>query len=514
MNDSAVLWIRVSSEGQSHGYSPDSQERLLKDAAAKYDVLETYRITESAKVSENRRQFKEMVEFVKANAVGHIVALSQDRLGRGYKDFYTIQSLIDDNDVSIELVEPNKSINQRSSIADRFMFQVMAALAEADNRKRAADTRRGMEEKARQGGVPHLASIGYLNAPDPADPKGERKIVVKDEARAPLVVWAFKTYEKGGYSLATLRDELNRRKLTTKSGRPISIHGLQVILGNRFYLGEFKWSGKTWPGTHEPLISPELFDQVQARLHANRTYSKPAAKKWFPFKKFLRCGYCHSAICGEEKSGRHDKGLYHYYRCTYARLRQDRNWYKKKFGTNLCPQKRWTEAEIGRLIEDAMGKFYVDDFIAEKVRERLKTAHVEEEAFERKESRRLLSEQTRKKNHLDLLYQDRLDGTITKEEYMEKAAAIKAELDRIQLDMAKLNTRNFHYKEQGSQVLELLKGMKDVYHNADLKGKEKILEVMLDHITLRDEPFFYWQPPFDTLFDLGELFLTKKEWGE
>ncbi len=513
--NTAVLWIRVSSEPQGKsGFSLDSQEGLLKKAAEKFKVVETFRVTESAKVSENRRQFKAMVEFVKANKIGHIFAWSQDRLGRHYKDFYTIQSLIDDDDVSIELVESNKSINKWSSISDRFLFQVMAALAEADNRKRAADTRRGMEEKARQGGVPHLASIGYLNAPDPTDPKGERKIVVVDKARAPLVVWAFERYAQGNCSLATLRDELNRKRLTTKSGRPVSVHGLQVILGNRFYLGEFQWSGKAWPGNHPPLISPELFSAVQERLHVNRSYSKPAAKKWFPFKSFLRCGYCHSAICGEEKPGRHNKGTYHYYRCTYSKLRQDRNWYKKRFGTDLCPQKRWTEAEIDHLIEDALGKFYVDDLVVEKVREQLKRTHIAEEGFEKREARRLLSEQTRKKNHLDLLYSDRLESILSKEEYLEKAAAIKADLDRIQLETAKLGVRNYHYKEQGSQVLELMKGMKSVYHNADLKGKQEILECVLDHITLREETFFVWQPPFDALATLGEVFLTKKEWGE
>jgi len=54
----AVLWIRVSSEGQaSYGFSLDSQEDLLKKAAEKFDVVKTFRVTESAKVSDNRRAY-------------------------------------------------------------------------------------------------------------------------------------------------------------------------------------------------------------------------------------------------------------------------------------------------------------------------------------------------------------------------------------------------------------------------------------------------------------------------
>ena len=42
MNNTAVLWIRVSSEPQSHGYSLEAQEDLLKKAAEKLDVVETF----------------------------------------------------------------------------------------------------------------------------------------------------------------------------------------------------------------------------------------------------------------------------------------------------------------------------------------------------------------------------------------------------------------------------------------------------------------------------------------
>jgi predicted site-specific integrase-resolvase len=139
MKGTAVLWVRVSSEGQAHGYSPDSQARLLEDAAKEYDVRETFSVTESAKVAENRKRFKEMVEYVKAGEIEHLFAWSHDRLARHYEDFATLQSLVDKHDVSIHLVESNKVISRESPIADRFMFQVLAALAESENRKRGAE---------------------------------------------------------------------------------------------------------------------------------------------------------------------------------------------------------------------------------------------------------------------------------------------------------------------------------------------------------------------------------------
>lgn len=156
----------------------------------------------------------------------------------------------------------------------------------------------------------------------------------------------------------------------------------------------------------------------------------------------------------------------------------------------------------------------MDDFISSKIRERLKTTHVKEEAFEKKELRRLETEKTRKKTHLNVIYQDRLDGTITKEEYLEKKVAFQRELEMVQLAIDKMARHNLKYKEQGSEIIELLRGFKEVYLAADLEGKSKILSVMLDRVILKgEETQFIWHEPFNTLFSLG-AFINKGKWGE
>ena len=65
-------------------------------------------------------------------------------------------------------------------------------------------------------------------------------------------------------------------------------------------------------------------------------------------------------------------------------------------------------------------------------------------------------------------YQDRLDGKISLEQYEEVQAEVHAELHRIESDIEKLSNRNFKYKEQGSEIIELLRGFKEVYLAADL----------------------------------------------
>ena len=519
MNDTAVLWIRVSSESQSHGYSPEAQEELLKKAAEKLEVVKTFRVTESAKTSENRRQFKEMVEYVKANSVGHLVAYSTDRLTRNYKDLATVQSLVDDHDITIRLVGEGKTISKDSGGAERFLFQMLGSVAEMENRNRADRTRMGMDKVATSGGVPRKAPTGYLQATDPADPFGRRRLVVVDPVRGPLVAQAFELYAQGKYSLSTLCEEMNCQGLTTRPapkrpGHSMTVPNLHKLLKNPFFYGEHYWRGQLRKGNYEPLITRELFNSVQELLDEHRSYVRPASKKWFAFKPFLKCGYCGCSITAEEQQGKSGNGRYVYYHCSSGKKATDHEWYKKKFGTNYCKQKRRTEAEVDQLIAEELGRLYIDDFMNAKIRERLKKTHVKEEAFEKKESRRLETERTRRKTHLKLSYLDRLDGKISLEQYEQVQAEAHAELSRIESEIKKLSNRNFKYKEQGSEIIELLRGFKDVYLAADLDGKAKILSVMLKQIILiNDGGTFVWHEPFSILFCL-EGFINKKnrEW--
>ena len=72
-----------------------------------------------------------------------------------------------------------------------------------------------------------------------------------------------------------------------------------------------KIKGKVFPGIHEPLISKELFDQVQKAFSQN---GKPNTKKhYFPLLGLASCTNCNSPMTGERQKG------HHYYRCTRKR---------------------------------------------------------------------------------------------------------------------------------------------------------------------------------------------------
>ena len=81
-------------------------------------------------------------------------------------------------------------------------------------------------------------------------------------------------------------------------------------------------------------------------------------------------------------------------------------------------------------------------------------------------------------------------------------------------DLDRLGRINVKFREQGSLIIELLRGVKEVYSKADQRGKQKFLEVMVKEIVLQKDPVVVWQEPFDMLFILGEVFKEKGIWGE
>lgn len=335
-----------------------------------------------------------------------------------------------------------------------------------------------------------------------------------------MIQWAFEAFSEGGWSLAKISAELNARGLTFKPSpkrpaRPMTVSNTFKMLTNRFYAGEFKSGGVWHKGNYQPLVSLDTFQKVQARLSDNFTGNRPSDKLFYAFRPFLKCGYCHLSLTAAEYAGRHKRGHYVYYFCSSAKRRTDPDFYKKKFGTAKCPQKYWKEEEVDKAIAGEVGKLYLDETIVKKVREELKETDRKTEAFEKRELRRLAGERTRKKTHLRLCYEDRLNSKISIDQYSEIQAGIQNDLDHIERDIKRLSQKNFKAKEQGSRIIELLNGVAKIYQKADMPTKHKILEALVERITLRgNEIFVTWREPFDTLFDLGQMFGTKKLWGE
>jgi hypothetical protein len=99
-----------------------------------------------------------------------------------------------------------------------------------------------------------------------------------------------------------LKFELNLK--TRYGNKGLTLSNIYQILQNPFYYGVFEYpvkSGNFYTGKHQPIITKELFDQVQAQVKSQSLRSEE--RKEFAFTKLMTCGLCGSGITADEKFG-------------------------------------------------------------------------------------------------------------------------------------------------------------------------------------------------------------------
>jgi site-specific DNA recombinase len=114
-------------------------------------------------------------------------------------------------------------------------------------------------------------------------------------------------YASGRYSLQSLAKAIRQ-----ETGTYICKANVHQMLTNPFYIGQFVWRGRTYAGTHTPLITSELFARVQDVIHG---LNKPKySKREVAFRGLLTCAHDNCVVTAEVK-----KEKYVYYRCSGGR---------------------------------------------------------------------------------------------------------------------------------------------------------------------------------------------------
>ena len=111
---------------------------------------------------------------------------------------------------------------------------------------------------------------------------------------------------------------MNARGLRTPRGKPLSAQTFCCMLRNPLYAGWLvarKW-GDRYRGNHQPLVTLELFEHVQALLDGRRPSTSGYLRNnpKFPLRRLVRCARCQSRLTGSVSKGRNSR--YAYYFCT------------------------------------------------------------------------------------------------------------------------------------------------------------------------------------------------------
>jgi len=460
-----VILARVSSKSQEdEGYSLDSQLKLLTGYCDNkgLNVVKTFKIAETASKEQSRKVFHELLAYVSQNKVQHLAVEKTDRFTRNFRDAVAIDDWLDkDINRRLHAVKENIILHKEAKSDVKFMWNINLSVAKRYTDNLREEAMKGWAEKLAQGWLPAVPPPGYETITE-----NGKRIHVPHSTNRYLMPDVFKKYTEPGQSFATIAKEMDRMGIRTRKGRPYTKSKVQKILSNPFYIGINRFNGKDYPGAQEPIISKELFDKVQYKMHKGRpgTFIKHNAA----LKGLIRCEDCDTVVTWQLQKDRY-----------YGACRRDSEGCQK---SKLLRQDE-VEAKLVELLEKLVcPATEVIDWVADAMRNRHKDSIESREHL-------VASIQTqidRLKRMDDTLYDDKLSGEITKGKYEEKHGQFISDKIALNERLTQIDKPLKQRLEQRLVILELSQKAAQLYPNKTPEQKRLILSKLFTRLTLKD----------------------------
>ena len=493
LSSKAIVYARVSSKEQDkEGFSIPAQLKLLTEYATNnhFSIVREFIDVETAKQSGRNgfvdmvRYFKEQLKKISNEPCRLLLVEKTDRLYRNFKDYVTLDEL----DIEIHLVKENAVISKYSRSNEKFMHGIKVLMAKNYIDNLSEETKKGMLEKAEQGTYPSAAPLGYINVE--CDSK---RFIQPDPSLAHFIKLLFEWYATGNYSLSEISQKIGEEGLEyRKSGAKIPKSAVHKILKNPIYYGDFYWDKRLFQGTHEPLITKELYDRVQVVMVEKGKRRTRQQKHHWAFQGMLICGHCGCALTAEIKKGR-----YVYYHCTGNR--------------GKCPEKYVREEEVARQFGEALQMIRMDEKVISWVVSALKDSHKDEKEYHDRIISSLQRQYEKLQSRIDTMYIDKLDGEITKDFYEQKSNAWRLEQENILRKIEKHQNANQAYLDDGIKLLELSQNAVTLYNNQEMPEKRRLLNfVCSNSIWKHGRLYPEYRKPFDMIAEMNIAYNQKK----
>jgi DNA invertase Pin-like site-specific DNA recombinase len=453
MSLKAILYCRKSTDTE------EKQERSLEDqqfeleAIAEREGIEIVRVLTEKKSAKapGRPIFADMLSLINSGQADTILCWKLDRLARNPIDGGTISWILQQNQIK-SIVTYDRTYLPTDNI---LMMSLEFGSSNQFVRDLSANVKRGYENKVRRGEWPNRAPYGYKN-----DKNIKNLKVVKAEAQK--VQGLFELYATGTYGMKQL-------------AKLYGVHTSQIALrlSRHVYYGMIEYKGELYPGIFKPVISKELFDQVQEVKNGARVSPSRSKGLTFPYRGFMTCAVCGCMLTASRKRGHLD-----YYYCTNGKVG--------------CTQHKsyLTEKQTDALFTEALEKIQFDEEIIEIMYEAARVRH-ENGRYSGQQTLDAIQYQIHQlKTKEKKLLQTYTDNLIDKDLYTEEASALQKE-KRI------LQTKHRNYAANADNGLATLEHTKEAFlasnnklydfSAADPEEKQKIVENVLWNIEVKDK---------------------------
>lgn len=471
-----LIYARVSTDKQADkALSIPAQVQAMRDYARQreWSVVDEFIEPGASAKTLDRRALQDLLSRVRVGQerIDVVLAHKIDRIARNVYDYAAIKAFLKERGVRLVSVVENTD----DSVSGELVENIMASIAQFYSANLGEEVRKGMRQKVLEGGWPHRPPRGYraIRARD-----GVSRIEIHP-TEGPLIREAFRHYTNGRSSFLDISSILAKGGILLSSGRPLSGEHVKRMLSNRFYAGRLSWAGITDAlGAHEALISPRIFDQVQATMAQRKRPSKAlrGASNGFALRAIAICAYCRgnmTASWHRSSNGRR----FGYYRCS-------RRAYDKSAcsGTRYCPA-LMAHSQVYSLCDTLT-------LSSEAIAKARQSSQVE--------STRLLRERARGRQHVDHRFEQLCDreqqltrlfsaGELTSHDY--RRAAEELSTTRLQLENQKRNLSqdDAAVQQEVDRLVEAAATIGTIRTELSEERKRSLLESVFEKVVLSEK---------------------------
>ncbi|MGB0768094.1 MAG: recombinase family protein [Phycisphaeraceae bacterium] len=487
-NKQYIALARVSSrEQEREGFSLDVQEQALTQWAQRHggEVVELFRIAETASKTKERKTFKSMLAYARKHAhqLDGVLFFKVDRAARNLFDYVELERLEEERGLEvIYITQPTEN-----TPAGRMMRRTLANMAAFYTEQMALDIQDGIKRRVQNGLFPNRAPYGYRNVR--VDGRG---LIEIDPRKGPRVRRIFDLYVNHGHTIDSLVEQLDREGVIySDTQRRFSRSAVHRILKNRSYIGEIPHRGESVPGTHKPLVDRATFKKAQSLLRGIVYRSHELVFG----SGLITCAHCGRAVSGERKTKKTKLGPkdYIYYFCTHHKKPDH-------------PPTRVNEQQLDEQMLDLFRQIRIgDDKIRDWFLQALRARVQEGQRGNAEQLEELNRQLAFVRNQQDQLVNLRLLEEIESETFKRKSDELRDRSDEIKVKIEIADRSRAEQGEIAEKAFELSQTLEEKWVGSDYGAKRQILEIVCSNFSLDGVTLGYAvNKPFDALLDSGK----------
>jgi len=417
-----------------------------------------------------RPAMTDLIADIQAGHIDCVVVYKVDRLSRSLLDFAKLIGLFDENEVCF--VSVTQQFNTTTSMG-RLTLNILLSFAQFEREIIGERIRDKKLATARQG--KYIGGLPVLGL-DIVDKK-----YVVNEAEAKAVRRIFRVFEKlescRKVAVTINAEGIRTKQYVTKTGKERggkhwTQRSVYALLTDRKYIGQVVHKGNAYAGEHKAIVATDLFERVQARLRANKTYThKHQAQRFALLRRVVHCGHCGSLV--QPSWAKNHGREYRYYTCAK----------KIRTGYGKCPLPSLPAGEIETAVVDQLRALLRHpDVIARTYREVRRTGErgADDAALARLGELRKRQDETKKSIRTVLNVGDQDEGFMA-----EELKRLNDELKVLAKSIRGLEAAPTHDEPMElNRVAEALRAIDPVWDVLFAEEQQRIVQLLVEDINV------------------------------